>query len=64
MRDSLKLFAQAGGLWLERNAFVHAGSLAFYTLFSMAPVVIIAVSIAGRCWLETAREIVSRFGSL
>ncbi len=64
MRDSLKLFAQAGGLWLERNAFVHAGSLAFYTLFSMAPVVIIAVSIAGVVFgKEAARgEIVSRFG--
>jgi membrane protein len=61
LRDSLKLFAQAGGLWLERNAFVHAGSLAFYTLFSMAPVVIIAVSIAGTVFgEETARgEIVS-----
>ena len=65
LRDSLKLFAQAGGLWLERNAFVHAGSLAFYTLFSMAPVVIIAVSIAGTVFgKEAARgEIVSRFGN-
>jgi uncharacterized BrkB/YihY/UPF0761 family membrane protein len=64
LRDSLKLFAQAGGLWLERDAFVHAGSLAFYTLFSMAPVVIIAVSIAGTVFgQEAARgEIVSRFG--
>lgn len=32
----------AGGLWLERHASVHAGSLAFQTLFSMAPVAIIA----------------------
>jgi membrane protein len=52
----------AAGLWLERNAFVHAGSLAFYTLFSMAPVVIIAVSIAGAVFGEEAArgEIVSR----
>jgi membrane protein len=41
------IFAQAGGFWLERNAFVHAGSLAFYTLFSLAPIVIIAVAVAG-----------------
>src|SRR5690554_5987427 len=34
-------------LWLDRNAFSHAGSLAFYTLFSLAPVVIIAVTIIG-----------------
>ena len=47
-------FLQAGGMWLERNAFVHAGSLAFYTLFSMAPVVIIAVTIAGAVFGEEA----------
>ncbi len=66
LRDSLKLFAQAGGLWLERNAFIHAGSLAFYTLFSIAPVVIIAVAIAGPVFgQEAARgEIVSRLGNL
>src|SRR4029453_4997968 len=65
-RGSVKLFTQAGGLWLERNAFVHAGSLAFYTLFSMAPVVIIAVSIAGTVFgEETARgEIVSHLVNL
>jgi membrane protein len=56
------IFLHAGGLWLERNAFVHAGSLAFYTLFSMAPVVIIAVSIAGAVFGEEAAtgEIVAR----
>lgn len=34
-------------LWLDRNAFSHAGALAFYTLFSLAPVFIIAVSVIG-----------------
>ncbi|MGQ4879892.1 YihY/virulence factor BrkB family protein [Billgrantia sp. LNSP4103-1] len=34
-------------LWLERNAFSYAGSLAFYTLFSLAPTVIIAVAVIG-----------------
>lgn len=34
-------------LWLERNAFSYAGSLAFYTLFSLAPVMIIAVTVIG-----------------
>jgi membrane protein len=43
----LGIFRSAGSLWLEKNAFMHAGSLAFYTLFSLAPVVIIAVAIAG-----------------
>ncbi|MBF7051932.1 YihY/virulence factor BrkB family protein [Halomonas sp. KAO] len=34
-------------LWLERNAFSYAGSLAFYTLFSLAPTIIIAVTVIG-----------------
>ncbi|HXW07469.1 MAG TPA: YihY/virulence factor BrkB family protein [Vicinamibacterales bacterium] len=51
---SWRIFLQAGGLWLERNAFVHAGSLAFYTLFSLAPVVIIAVAIAGAVFGDEA----------
>lgn len=34
-------------LWLDRDAFGHAAALAFYTLFSLAPVVIIAVSVIG-----------------
>ena len=46
IRPRVGNFADAGGLWLERNAFLHAGSLAFYTLFSLAPIVIIAVAFA------------------
>ncbi|MCL7930185.1 YihY/virulence factor BrkB family protein [Halomonas llamarensis] len=40
VRDAIKL-------WLERNAFSYAGSLAFYTLFSLAPTIIIAVTVIG-----------------
>lgn len=40
VRDAVKL-------WLERNAFSYAGSLAFYTLFSLAPTIIIAVTVIG-----------------
>src|SRR5690606_21507517 len=47
IRYWLRLLFEAVKLWLDRNAFSHAGSLAFYTLFSLAPVVIIAVSIIG-----------------
>lgn len=49
-------------LWLDRNAFSYAGSLAFYTLFSLAPTIIIAVTVVG-FWLgeEAARgEIVTQ----
>ncbi|MCG6942604.1 MAG: YihY/virulence factor BrkB family protein [Thiohalocapsa sp.] len=34
-------------LWLEHNAFLHAGALAFFTLFSLAPTLIIAVTVIG-----------------
>lgn len=43
-------------LWLERNAFTHAAALAFYTLFSLAPVVIIAVAIIGLVLGEQAAQ--------
>lgn len=46
----------AVGLWLDSNAFSHAGALAFYTLFSLAPVVIIAVSVIGLVLGEQAAE--------
>ena len=34
-------------LWIEAQAFVYAASLAFFTVFSIAPVVIVAVTIVG-----------------
>jgi membrane protein len=53
-------------LWLERDAFTYAGSLAFYTLFSLAPVVIIAVAVIGVVFgQEAARgEIVAQLEGL
>lgn len=41
-------------LWLGRDAFQHAGALAFYTLFSLAPLVIILVAIVGAVYGEEA----------
>ncbi|MGQ0335592.1 YihY/virulence factor BrkB family protein [Halomonas elongata] len=49
VRDAVKL-------WLERNAFSYAGSLAFYTLFSLAPTVIIAVTVIGLVLGEDAAQ--------
>ena len=43
-------------LWLERNAFSYAGSLAFYTLFSLAPTMIIAVTVIGLVMGEDAAQ--------
>jgi membrane protein len=45
---------EAVDLWLARNAFQFAGALAFYTLFSLAPLVIILVAIAGAVFGEEA----------
>jgi len=43
-------------LWLDCNAFSYAGSLAFYTLFSLAPVFIIAVAVIGVVFGEQAAQ--------
>jgi membrane protein len=43
-------------LWLDCDAFTYAGSLAFYTLFSLAPVVIIAVAVIGLVLGEQAAQ--------
>lgn len=47
VREWIRLLRETVTLWLDSNAFSYAGSLAFYTLFSLAPVVIIAVTIIG-----------------
>lgn len=56
----------AAFLWLDRNAFGHAGALAFYTLFSLAPVFIIAVAVIGVVFGEDAAhgEIVAQLQGL
>lgn len=40
--------------WLDSGAFIHAAALAFFTVFSVAPVVIIVVSIVGAVFGEDA----------
>jgi membrane protein len=56
----ISVLREAVGLWMERNAFQHAGALAFYTLFSLAPLVIILVTIIGTVFgAEAARGEIS-----
>ena len=43
----LQISRAAAQRWLERDAFEHAAALAFCTLFSLAPLVIIVVAIVG-----------------
>ena len=40
--------------WLNHNAFRLAAALAYYTLFSMAPLLVVAVGIAGLVFGEEA----------
>jgi membrane protein len=60
------LLKQAGTAWLADNAPRLGAALAFYTLFSLAPVLIVAVSVAGFVFGEEAAqdEIVRQFQGL
>lgn len=46
-RESFELVKNAVRLWLDRNAFQHAGALSFCTLFSLAPLLILLITIVG-----------------
>lgn len=46
MRKLLRIFVTAGKSWSSDNAFKHSAAVSFYTLFSMAPITVIAVTIA------------------
>jgi membrane protein len=63
MRYWWHILRDSGKLWVECNAFNHAGSLAFYTLFSLAPTVLIAVAVIGVVLGEDAAQgqIVAQF---
>jgi membrane protein len=50
----IRLLVEATRVWLDRNAFQHASALAFYTLFSLAPLVIILVAIVGAVYGQDA----------
>lgn len=52
--SSIRLLIDAIQVWLDRNAFQHASALAFYTLFSLAPLVIILVAIVGAVYGQDA----------
>ena len=48
------LLTKAVTLWASKDAFQHAGALAFYTLFSLAPLLIIIIAIIGAVFGEEA----------
>jgi membrane protein len=53
-RNILELGKQAVSEWSEDNAPTFAASLSYYTLFSIAPLLVIAVSVAGMVFGEEA----------
>jgi membrane protein len=65
-RTLAALLRQAGAAWLANNAPRLGAALAFYTLFSLAPVLIVAVSVAGFVFGRNAAqgEIVRQFQGL
>jgi membrane protein len=52
----LSILKHAAQIWLASNAFANAGSLAFFTLFSIAPVMIVAVSVIGVFYGQEAAQ--------
>jgi len=60
------LLRQACAAWLDDDAPTLGAALAFYTLFSLAPVLIVAVSVAGLVFGDKAAqgEIVRQFQGL
>ncbi len=47
---------RAGKNWSEDNAFKHSASVSFYTLFSLAPITLVAVWLAGVVFGQEAAE--------
>lgn len=65
-REPVELLKSAVNLWLNRNAFQHAGALGFCTLFSLAPLVIILITVVGIVYGDQAAsgEISARIADL
>lgn len=47
MHDIWQILKDTGRRWYEANTFRLGASLAFYTVFSLAPIVLLAVAVAG-----------------
>src|SRR5688572_7828113 len=62
----LVIIVNAGKAWNADNAFKHSASVSFYTLFSLAPITLIAVGVAGLFFGKdvAARQFSSQVGQL
>jgi membrane protein len=52
VRDFPRILMESAGAWVEDNALRLSASLAFYSIFSLAPLLVIAVSIAALVFNE------------
>jgi membrane protein len=56
VKAAYALFKEACSAWAEDNAPSMSAALAFYTIFSLAPVLIVAIAIAGLAFGQKAAE--------
>ncbi|MGD0693239.1 MAG: YihY/virulence factor BrkB family protein [Terriglobia bacterium] len=56
LKAAYALFKEAGSAWAEDNAPSMGAALAFYTVFSLAPVLIVAIAVAGLAFGQKAAE--------
>lgn len=54
MKRWARITIAAAKNWMADNAFKHSAAVSFYTLFSVAPITIIAISVAGAIYGEDA----------
>lgn len=54
IKKAFKLLKQAGQDWMNDGAMTLAAALAYYTIFSLAPLLVIAIAIAGAIFGEEA----------
>src|SRR5690606_21699581 len=66
VKRGVSVATEAISIWTSHNAFQHAGALAFYTLFSLAPMAIIVITIVGAVFGEEAArgEVASQIDDL
>lgn len=47
VKDWLGILGAAGRYWVESQAFIYAAALAFFTVFSIAPILVVVVNVVG-----------------
>src|SRR5438034_2213780 len=60
LREYLSMFKEAAIAWLDDRASSMGAALAFYSAFSLAPLLVIVIAVAGRIFgVDAARGAVS-----